>query len=390
MVEFLMIFALGALVTLLGGLMLLPALNARAQRLQRRKLEALFPMSIAEITAERDHVRAEMAVHARRTELRAEATAREKAADLMEIGRRDVQIFRLNETLAVRDATITGLESDLGETRATLAQTQDERAALDTALTAEKAAHDQLQAGHQGLQARFDRTDAQLSDTRQTLLMTQGSLAAAEAELRQKNEALAAMTAAHNRMQALADERQMIIAAAQTRIEILDAEKQDLHRRIADATARIAQLEAALYAAEGDAREARSFLAENTGKLDEARAALTRLESRQLAQQRAIDAARQKAREDRNAAQAASLALVKAEAEVRRMQARLGDSTARATPAKSATATPKPGVAEGRVVRMTRKAPAKEPASDSAAAATDDPVREIPASAGKPHRTAAE
>ena len=103
MVEFFMIFALGALTAMFGGLLLLPALNTRAQRLQRRKLAALYPMSIAEITAERDHVRAEMAVAARRTELRAEATAHEKALDLAEIGRRDVKIHALGEILMARE-----------------------------------------------------------------------------------------------------------------------------------------------------------------------------------------------------------------------------------------------------------------------------------------------
>ncbi|MGL4812187.1 MAG: hypothetical protein ACRCXM_10445, partial [Beijerinckiaceae bacterium] len=100
MVEFLMIFALGALTAIFAGLMVLPALNARAQRLQRRKLEALYPMSIAEITAERDHVRAAMAVEARRAEVRALATAQDKATDLAEIGKRDVRIHALGETVA--------------------------------------------------------------------------------------------------------------------------------------------------------------------------------------------------------------------------------------------------------------------------------------------------
>lgn len=367
MVEFLMVFALGALTAILGGLLLLPALNARAQRLQRRKLEALYPMSIAEITAERDHVRAEMAVAARRTEIRAEATAQEKAADLAEIGKRDVKIFRLDETLVARDSTIHGLETDLAATRDTLSATEAVRDSLAGELDLTKSALGSLQEAHAALENRHERTDADLSGTRQNLMMVQSSLAAAESELNQKSEALAALTAAHQALHTVASERQMMIAASDARIEILTGEKQELLRRAAEAGDRIAILEKAQREALADADDARSTVSENNGKLDEARAALARLETRQLAQQRAIDSARQQAREDRNAAQAASLALVKAEAEIRRLEMKVGQTRNRAAAADLEPAADK-SVTDARVVRMDRAKPVSKSKPPKAAA----------------------
>ena len=141
--------------------------------------------------------------------------------------------------------------------------------------------------------------------------------------------------AAHQALGALADERQLAIATLETRLEILSGEKADLQRRMSDASERITVLETQLHVAQIAASDANAFVAENAGKLDEAHNALSRLETRQLAQQRAIDAAKQQARSERNAAQATSLALVKAEAEIRRLEAKLEEQGASAAPPAS-------------------------------------------------------
>ena len=69
-----MIFALGFVAASLIALLIIPAVNARAERLARRRAEALFPMSISELTAEKDHLRAEFAVLQRRIERKAPAS----------------------------------------------------------------------------------------------------------------------------------------------------------------------------------------------------------------------------------------------------------------------------------------------------------------------------
>ena len=139
MVEFLMVFALGWLAASLLALLALPALSRRADRLARRRAEAMFPVSVAEITAERDHVRAQMAVAQRRAELRAEAVAAEKGADLAEIGRLGVLVHTHETTISARDATIRALTTDLAGTRETLASTQARLTETSEALTTERA-----------------------------------------------------------------------------------------------------------------------------------------------------------------------------------------------------------------------------------------------------------
>ena len=76
MIETAMIAAAGFLAATLLSLLIIPAVNRRAERLARRRVEALFPLSITELTAEKDHLRAEFAVLQRRLERRSAESVR--------------------------------------------------------------------------------------------------------------------------------------------------------------------------------------------------------------------------------------------------------------------------------------------------------------------------
>src|ERR1700744_3800620 len=95
-----MIFALGFLVAGLLTLMFLPAFWRRAVRLSRRRLEMQMPLSMAEIVAERDQLRAEFASERRRIEQGSEAVLADRAHDMGELGRRARLIAALDSELA--------------------------------------------------------------------------------------------------------------------------------------------------------------------------------------------------------------------------------------------------------------------------------------------------
>ncbi|MGC2051251.1 MAG: hypothetical protein WA636_07150, partial [Methylovirgula sp.] len=97
-----MIFALGFLFAGLVALAFAPAFWRRANRLTRRRLEMQVPLSVQEILAERDQLRAEFAVGQRRLELRVAEINRAHAADRGELGRRAVEIDALNDNIARR------------------------------------------------------------------------------------------------------------------------------------------------------------------------------------------------------------------------------------------------------------------------------------------------
>lgn len=120
-----MIFGLGFLLASLCALTILPTVNARAARLARRRIEATLPVSVSEVVAERDHLRAEFAVAQRRLERRVEAVSSRRHADMAAIGARTMEAeaaiaARLLSEAEVARALerIAGLDRDLSQARA--------------------------------------------------------------------------------------------------------------------------------------------------------------------------------------------------------------------------------------------------------------------------------
>jgi len=140
-----MIFALGFLAASLCGLLLLPALSARAARLERRRAEARLPLSPAEIAAERDFLRAQFAVQQRRLERRVETVEARRQADMAAIGAGTMRVAALARDVAARDAEIAQVQSKARELEAELAAArEDGSASLATLQTLEDAHADLL------------------------------------------------------------------------------------------------------------------------------------------------------------------------------------------------------------------------------------------------------
>ncbi|GJD34476.1 hypothetical protein FMGBMHLM_1377 [Methylobacterium aerolatum] len=139
-----MIFALGFLVASLLGLLVLPAVNARAGRLARRRAEARLPLSAGEIAAERDFLRAQFAVRERRMEREVEAVKAKRAADMAAIGAGTMKAVALTRDLEARDAQLAEVRRTNGSLETSLAESRNEGTASLATLHALEAAHADL------------------------------------------------------------------------------------------------------------------------------------------------------------------------------------------------------------------------------------------------------
>ncbi len=128
-----MIFALGFLVAGLAALAFAPAFWARANRLTRRQLEMQIPLSVQEILAERDQLRAEFAVERCRLDIRADQLASRHADNLAQSGRLMTQITEMEEKLAAGGRALQESEVGSAQTRAELMSVQAELSSLHKA-----------------------------------------------------------------------------------------------------------------------------------------------------------------------------------------------------------------------------------------------------------------
>src|ERR687891_2425468 len=128
MVEPIMYFAIGFLVSTLLGLAIMPLVHGRAVRLTTKRLEAATPLSMAEIQADKDQLRAEFAMSARRLEMSVEQLKNKTTSQLAELGKKGDAINRLKIELGEKTATIFALEAREKALKDQLHATEDELA----------------------------------------------------------------------------------------------------------------------------------------------------------------------------------------------------------------------------------------------------------------------
>ena len=199
MIEPIMYLAIGFLVSMLFGLMIVPLVHNRAVRLTTRRLEAATPLSMAEIQADKDQLRAEFAMSARRLEMNVEQLKNKTTSQLAELGKKTDAINRMKIELGEKNATIFSLEAR------------------------EKAVKEQLRATEEEFAAKTEL----LRSAEQALTDKQAELAKINHELTDRS-----MTA---------DSRQVELVAVRTQIEELKGRVGDAEKEFSTTQARLAQ-----------------------------------------------------------------------------------------------------------------------------------------------------
>jgi chromosome segregation ATPase len=199
MIEPIMYLAIGFLLSMLCGLMIVPLVHNRAVRLTTRRIEAATPLSMAEIQADKDQLRAEFAMSARRLEMSVEQLRSKTTSQLAELGKKADAINRMKLELGEKNAAIFALEAR------------------------EKAMKDQLRATEEEFAAKTE----QFRRAEQALADKQSEFAKIHAELSDRS-----MTA---------DSRHVELVALRTQIEELKGRVSDAEKEFAATQARLVQ-----------------------------------------------------------------------------------------------------------------------------------------------------
>src|SRR6267142_550573 len=204
MIEPIMFVGIGFLVAGLLVIGVIPLVNARAVRLTQRRLEAMTPMSMAEIHAEKDQLRAEFAMSTRRLEMSVEQMKAKTTSQLAEIGKKSEAVGRLKLELGDKTAVLFALE----------------------------AKEQQLSEDLRVVEHEFAAKSATLEQTARALADTQAELARIAA-----NFSDASLTTDSQRVELMALRAQVEVLKGQ--IEGYEKETQQLHERITVKTAEV-------------------------------------------------------------------------------------------------------------------------------------------------------
>lgn len=229
MVEPIMYLAIGFLLSILCGLAIMPLVHNRAVRLTTRRLEAATPLSMAEIQADKDQLRAEFAMSARRLEMSVDQLKNKTTSQLAELGKKSDAINRMKIELGEKNATIFALEAR------------------------EKAVKEQLRATEEEFNAKTE------------------ALHAAGIALADKQAELAKINSELSDRSMMAESRQVELVAVRAQIEELKNRVGDAEKEFAATQARLAQERTESETASrelGDARGRVENLSQRVTELD--------------------------------------------------------------------------------------------------------------------------
>lgn len=173
MIDIGMYVALGFLVASLIALMLVPAFWNRAVRLTTKRLEATMPMSIADIEADKDQLRAEYAIELRRVEVALDKAKEKATRELVEANKRRVEIGDLNVEMEAVKARLQEKDNANRVLEQTIRRRLPE---LEQSLKAAKEVIAQLEAANAELRATGANQADALRMARSTLSVQRGDI----------------------------------------------------------------------------------------------------------------------------------------------------------------------------------------------------------------------
>ena len=284
MIEPIMYFCIGFLAAALIALLFFPLVHNRAVRLTMRRLEAATPLTIAEIRADKDQLRAEFAVATRRLEMNVEQMKAKTTGQLAELGKKTDAINQLKRELGEKTATIFALE-------------ERDKTLIEQMRTTEE---------------EHELKSSSLRETERTLSEKEAELSKLIAELGDQSIS--------------ADSQRVELAALRAQVEAMKIGVAEYERNVKDTEERLARERSTSAAASSDLTDARS-------KLDGFNTRTADLEKQLAAQTGAAEALNKRVQELEGSLGNQTRLLTEREQENQRLR---GESEAAATVSSSA------------------------------------------------------
>jgi hypothetical protein len=180
MIEYALLIMLGFCTAGLIAFLLAPTLYRRAVRLTTKRLEATMPMTLSEIEADKDLLRASYAIKIRRLEAGLNKARDKSATQLVEISKHQVRIAELNQKISEVNTELEERRNAANVFESTIRKRFPE---LETMLATASAALDERAAEIADLGVKLRRREEALG-------MAQRSVALQQEEIRNLRDAL--------------------------------------------------------------------------------------------------------------------------------------------------------------------------------------------------------
>lgn len=269
MIEQAMYFMLGFLVAALLALMFLPAFWRRAMRLSMRRLQMLAPMSMEEVVAERDLLRAEFAVRERRLEQEMESLQTARANDMAMAGRYAANVAEAREWLKKAETVHRDMQARIDEALKTVAER------TELLRSTEMALHEMTENAERGV-ARLRMLEHDKHELGREKEVVHSRVAAHEARIGAMHEENIRLEQEIDKLRAAYERSAMAAERATTLEEELTRQKSDnanLTRQLTRLEAERRDLRQTIENVRGEATDARRQFEAEISRLEAANAA---------------------------------------------------------------------------------------------------------------------
>ncbi|MGI9350201.1 MAG: hypothetical protein ACR2O3_01450 [Rhizobiaceae bacterium] len=176
LLEIILYFSLGFLVAVLLMLIVTPAIWNRAVVLTRQKVESTLPLSLNEIQAEKDKLRADFAMTTRRLELGIEELRKKASEQNVELHSKRDEANRINVVSKQGEIKIGKLETAAESMRENLADNHEKIESLTKNLDETSEELKSLRDKYEALRVRQSGTEEQLNKSKITLVASESKI----------------------------------------------------------------------------------------------------------------------------------------------------------------------------------------------------------------------
>ncbi len=232
MFEGVLYFVLGFLASALIALMVSPAIWNRAVVLTKRRIESSVPLTLNEVQADKDQLRAEFAMSTRRLELSIEELQEKAARQVIEINRKRDELAKLAAESREKIRSVEELEGRSAEMRARLSERGEDLEKVSIQLNRTREQLEEKALELEKLQRAANDARSEADSRRIELVAKQTTLDDTSDRLRQLNDERNRLQDENRRLAAQLASAQTMGEDANDRIARLQKANADLEEKL--------------------------------------------------------------------------------------------------------------------------------------------------------------
>ncbi|MEP0941390.1 MAG: hypothetical protein ABJH63_07040 [Rhizobiaceae bacterium] len=279
MLESGLFFTLGFLCSALLALMVAPAIWRRAVVLTRNRIESSVPLTLNEIQADKDQLRAEFAMSTRRLEVNLESLKERASEQLVDINKKRDELLSLEDQHAEKSLRISELETQAAELRSEMRERESQLNATQTDLASVELKLEEKAFAYEELERKYRTAIEEFDSKKVEMIAREGRLDIVEDQAREAKQLSKHEASENTKLRKELKAAETAVSKERNRVENHEKKIERMQASLADLEGRIERRDADLERLRSKSGDAGDQVGDLQNLNDELQAEKFRLES---------------------------------------------------------------------------------------------------------------